>query len=308
MADEFVTTFRCGRFRSSVVAALLFFGGVGCGAKVAVVQMAEGPVVQDLESEMQRIRSDPVAFFRESFVTARAVRTLRMKFQRQERLGLGMFKELKPVEHIDAEYRDAPFSVRFTWTDKESEYVQCVYIDGWNDNKVALLPRKGLFGLPPSVGNYSPDLGVMFQKTRNPITDFGPRRMIERTLDRIAKAEPHGGTAIKLIGATEVGPAKEPCFQFELIFPAGDEFACKLQDLYIHTKTKLPLLTYVWMTDKDVRTDDTLDAMYLYGEIEPNILLTDANFVIGAREKASGATGGREVMSAGRAAPADSSD
>ena len=153
-----------------VVAAL----APGCGAKVDIVET--GPLAEDPETAMKRINADPVRFLEQTLAKTRQLETLRMKFQRQERLG--MFGELRPIEHIAAEYRDVPFSVHFTWTDEGSDYLQCVYVEGENGNRVALLPRKGLFGLPPSVGNYDPQLGVTFSKTRNPITDFGPRRLI----------------------------------------------------------------------------------------------------------------------------------
>ena len=253
----------------------------GCRQKVEIVQT--GPVAEDPEAAMKRINADPMRFFEQTLAKTRRLKTLRMKFQRQERLGV--FGELRPIEHIAAEYRDQPFSVRFTWTDKGSDYLQCVYVEGENGNRVALLPRKGLFGLPPSVGNYDPQLGVTFSKTRNPITDFGPRRLMERTLDRIKKAEPFGGVDIKLLGIKEIGPAKEPCYQFQLVFPPKDEYAAKLQDLYIHTETGLPVATFVWKGKGLDRNSDTLEAMYLYGEIEPNVPLSDPPFVIDVNRK-----------------------
>lgn len=248
----------------------------GCGSNVTIVET--GPVAEDPEAAMKRINADPVHFLEQTLTKTRRLKTLRMKFQRQERLGV--FGKLRALEHILAEYRDDPFSVHFIWTDEGSDYLQCVYIDGENGNRVALLPRKGLFGLPPSVGNYDPQLGVTFAKTRNPITDFGPRRLMERTLDRMEKAEPFGGVAIKLVGIKEIGPAREPCYQFELIFPPEDEYAAKLQDLYIHTQTGLPVATFVWKGKDMERNSDTLEAMYLYGEIEPNVPLSDPPFVI----------------------------
>lgn len=265
-------------FLSAIVVAAIVSG---CGPKVDIVET--GPVAEDPEAAMKRINADPVLFFEQTLAKTRQLKTLRMKFQRQERLG--MFGELRALEHIVAEYRDVPFSVHFVWTDEGSDYLQCVYIEGENKNRVALLPRKGLFGLPPSVGNYDPQLGVTFAKTRNPITDFGPRRLMERTLDRMKKAEPLGGTAIELVGIKEIGPAKEPCYQFELVFPPKDEYAAKLQDLYIHTQTGLPVATFVWKGKDRQRNSDTLEAMYLYGEIEPNVALSNPPFVIEMNRK-----------------------
>ncbi len=255
---------------------------VGCGQPVTVEEIIRGPLIdQGLDVALKQIRADPVAHLRRSLEAANALKTIRMKFHRQERLGV--IPELKPAENMLAEYRDKPFSVRFTWLDEGSEYVQCVYIDGKNNNRVALLPRKNIFGGPGTVGNYHTGLGELFHKARNPITDFGPRRMMERLLNRIEKAEAIGGVKIKVLGATRVGPSKEPCYHFEMLFPPADEFACKLTDLFIHTRTDLPVGTRLWLTQTGERSDETLDASYVYSDIEPDALLGDERFVINAK-------------------------
>ena len=263
---------------------------------------AEDAVVgTEAHDPADQIEADPVGFIKRTLSEARKLETFRTLFLRQERLGLGLFKELKPVENIIADYRDDPYSVRFTWTDEKSEYRQCVYIEGENRNRVALLPRRGLFGLKPGVANYAPKLGVTFHKTRNPITDFGPRRMMERTLDRIENAIPHGEVLFNFRGTVAIGPAEEPCYYLEMQFPAGDEFPCKLQDLYVHTKTHLPVATYLWLTDRNERTDDTLDAMYLFSELERDAEVTNEHFIIDANMKEQARQEGLDDHSAHRA-------
>lgn len=222
--------------------------------------------------------NDYMALLHESLTEAKKLKTLRLNFVRQERLGL--LRELRPKEDINADYRDEPFSVRFTWNDADSEYRQCVYVHGREDNKVLLLPRKGLLGLPASVQKYPAEFAVTFQKARNPITDFGPRRMMERIIDRIEKARPHGDVIIKRLADANIGPANEACHHLELRFPEGDQYACKLQDLYISKSTKLPVATYLWIPGKTERSDQTLDAMYVYADLRPNVELSDTDFVI----------------------------
>lgn len=278
----------------SIAASLLTIAGC---AKPEV-KLPAGPRIEGHDAAIKRIGGDPVTYFRESLEEAEKLESFRTRFQRQERLGV--FKELKPMEDIVAEHRHRPFSVRFSWQGEDSEYLQCVYVEGKNNNKVALMPRKGVMG-PPKVQNYPASFAVLFQKARNPITDFGPRRMMERVLDRIEKAQKKGGVAIKLLQATEVGPSKEPCYQFELRFPPGDPFACKLQDLYIHMKTNLPVATYLWVPGKVERCDATLDASYAYYDLNADVSLTDATFVIDAARKS-------EVGAAGEAVAGESSD
>lgn len=266
------------RFMRKAIAAVLAaaFFQIGC-AKPAVT-IPEGMRIEGYETKLELIGRDPVAYLEKSRETAAELKTFNVNFLRQERLG--MFKQLQKQEDIIAEYRDDPFSVRFTWRDKDSEYRQCVFVKGRDNEMVSLLPRKGLFGLPPTVQKYPAEFAVQFQKARNPITDFGPRRMMERVIDRILKARQVGDVKIQLVQATEIGPAKEPCFHLELRFPEEDPFACKLQDLYVNIRTNLPVATFLWLPGKTERCDDTLDAMYMYSGLDPNVELTDAHFVI----------------------------
>lgn len=233
------------------------------------------------EERRKQIAADPIAFLEKSMAKARKVKAFTTTFERQERLGL--IRRLKPIERIYTEYRDKPFSVRFTWLDENSDYQQCVFVENENDGKVLLLPRKGLFGLPPKVGRYDKRLAVLLGKARNPITDFGPRRMIERTLDRIAKARPHGKVTIqvsKSINFNGNGKSKEPCFHLVIRYPEDDQYACKLHDLYISTRTLLPVASWLWLPGEQERTDETLDAMYIYNNLDSDIELPPDTFAI----------------------------
>lgn len=258
----------------------------GCGPKAEVHLPAEKKLTGH-DRSLQEIETDPVAFMERSLAETRKLQAFRLNFVRQERLGL--IPVLQPIEHIDAFYRDDPFSVKFTWKDVESEYDQCTYVHGQNDNRVALLPRKGLFGAKPSVSNYSPEMAVAFKKARNPITDFGPRRLMERTLDRIQKAKTKGEVHIHARGVTELEETGRRCFHIELLYPVADEFPCKLQDLYINAETMLPEATYLWLTRKAERTPETLDAMYVYDDIDRSHPMGENTFVICETGKEPGA-------------------
>ena len=268
--------------------AVLAWAVAGCAGPKGVMPPA-GRDVESPDQVMKRIGENPEGFLRESLAETAKLKQYTTRFQRQERLGL-LLAELKPTENILAEYRDDPFSVRFTWQDADSEYAQCVYVQGQSENQVVLLPRKGLLGLPPAPQAFDPKLSVIFGKSRNPITDFGPRRMLERTLDRIEKAKAKGEVKVRVLSPTEIGPAKEPCYHLELRFPKGDEFPCKLQDLYIHMQTRLPVATWLWLPGSPERAEETLDGMYVYARLDPNVALGDATFVIDANRR-EGRTG-----------------
>jgi len=282
---------------------------VGCaGAKMAegVKDLGEPPAGS--EREIAAITEDPVAYMRKSLTEARKVRTARITFHRQERLGL--VPELRPLERMNTEFREEPFSVKFTWLDDESDYLQAVYVQGKNDNKVALLPRRGLFGGKGRVVSYPANFAVTFQKSKKPVTDFGPRLMLERLFDRVEKAKVCGGAKIKYVGASEVGPAVEKCHHIELIFPKDDEYPCKLIDLYVNMHTRVPVACYLWLTAEErERTSKTLDAMYIYGDMKHNVPLSDDDFLIEpAPEKKSslaGKTPGKRQISRGGAEDAE---
>ncbi len=278
----------CWVTRCVVLASLPVLAGAwgGCAQPDVRVELppvaggAEGlEVAEGVVAKQTVIDEAMMAYFRRCLAASREVTSFRANFLRQERLG-GFVKVLHPVEDILAEYRDEPFSVRFTWRGDDSEYRQCVYIQGENSNMVLLMPRKGLFGLPASLQKYPAEFAVEFHKARNPITDFGPRRMMERIIDRIEKAKAHGPVLVREKPTTVVGPAKEPCRHFELRYPKGDEFPCKLQDLYIHMDTDLPVATYLWLPGKEERSTETLDGMYVYGGLDPKASITDSHFVI----------------------------
>ena len=276
--------------RISLYITVAWVGAAGCARPhVNVPTEVTRVPVEGNESAAERIQKDPIAYLNESLAETKRLRSFTTHFQRQERLGL--IPQLKEQENIRAEYRDEPFSVRFTWLDDDSEYQQCVFVKGRNDNKVLLVPRKGVLGQSPSVQKYPASYAVLFQKARNPITDFGPRRMMERILDRIEKAKKVGDVAIKLAGTVEIGPRKEPCFHLELRYPAKDQFACKLQDLYISTKTQLPVATYLWLPAKEERTEASLDGMYAYNGLNDNVEHTDAVFVLDSTKKGISGTG-----------------
>lgn len=274
--------------RSWLIFAAAWAGAAGCARPH--VDVPSGASVEGYESAAQRIKKEPVAYLYESLSATQRLKSFTTHFQRQERLGL--IPQLKEQENIRAEFRDDPFSVRFTWMDDDSEYQQCVFVKGRNDNKVLLVPRKGVLGQPPAVQKYPASYAVLFQKARNPITDFGPRRMMERILDRIEKARKVGDVAIKLVGAAEIGPRKEPCFHLELRYPPKDQFACKLQDLYISIQTHLPVATYLWLPAKEERTEASLDGMYAYNGLDDGVDHSDGVFVLDCVKKGKSRTGG----------------
>lgn len=198
----------------------------------------------------------------------------RVTFIRQERLGV--VPVLRKEEKIAAAFRAEPFSVHFKWLETDSEYAQAAFVRGQNQDKVLLLPRKGLLGLPATVGKFNPQDAVTFQKSRNPITDFGLARMMERTLKRIEDAERGGGATVVYRGVEPAGTQKRPAHRFSISLPKSDPYTNKQMELFIDQQTELPLGAYMRLPD------GKLDAMYLYEDVQTDVQFSAPDFEIHA--------------------------
>lgn len=239
------------------------------------VEATGGPTHAE-KAEQPDPAADPMAYL--NFVRERslALQKYRLRFTRRERLGL--IPSLRKAERIDARFRSEPFSVYFLWRDDDSEYAEAAFVRGRDDDKVLLLPRRGLLGLPPTVGRFNVQDAVSFQKARNPITDFGLARMMERTIDRVAAAESLGGATVRYVGREPIKSERADnaplAHRFELTFPQRDPYPNKRMDLYIDPERHVPMGVWLWLPD------GKLDAMYTYENIEPAATWSDNDFEI----------------------------
>lgn len=251
---------------------------VEIGGSIGAPLNPSGARAGDAPATMREVRSaiDPQHLLDEAFRAAAAVTSARMTFHRQERLGL--FKSLKPAERMVALCRETPFCVMFTWLDDDSEFSQCLYIEGANDGAVLLHRRRGLLGGPGGVVAFPPKLGVVFQKAKLPITDFGPRRVMAALHQRIDDADAFGGIDAEYNGRASVGPSDELCDHLMLRFPEKDSHAAKRVELYLHVDTHLPVMIELWLPDRGGDATAALDARYIFAKSEINVPLTDSDF------------------------------
>src|SRR5262249_40365988 len=126
-----------------------------------------------------------------------------------------------------------------------------------------------------------PQDAVTFQKARNPITDFGLARMVERTLKRLAHAETLGGAKLEYVGVEPAGKSNRPAHRFSMHFPPADPFPNKDMDFYVDVETGLPSGVYMRLPN------GKLDAMYLYEDVDTKVALSDADFEINSPLTAS---------------------
>lgn len=255
--------------------AVLLCIASGCGQPVEMVKAkAAGPSKPKHEDIGDVIRRDPVAYLRACHQRCLKIDQLAATFYLQERLGI--VPTLRPVERLLAKWRREPLSIKFDMLDETSEYAQSLYIHGQNDNKLKVLPRKGLLGLPPTIGSFPVSWSILFHKAKNPITDFGPQRMLERTLKKVdlARSEKIPGQVITYKGIVKLDITGQVVHHIEIINPVHRDFKHVRQDLYIDVKLQIPAGSHVW------NKPDELDAMYLYADMNLNATFTDEDFKI----------------------------
>lgn len=257
--------------------ALLFFPAAaaamsaGCGAPRAQYDL--GDLRPGSDEEIRVIAESPMAYLRQAERRCAPLDQYRVTFHRQERLGL--IPRLAELERMDAAYRARPLSVKFTWLDSDSEYREALFVEGRHDDKVCLLPRRGLFGLPPAVAQFRPEDAIAFGKARNAITDFGVHRMLVRTLKRIHEASSQGDVSLKYVGRRDLESVD--VYHFEVRYPQRDPYPNKRQDLFFEVARGLPVGTMLWLPS------DELDALYFYLNLTaPAAPFGDDVFTIGA--------------------------
>lgn len=176
-------------------------------------------------------------------------------FHRQERRGL--LNKLSDWEDMKVCYRKQPRAIKMTWLDPQSEYQECIYVEGVNDGKVTVLPRKGLFGLPATPLSVPPEMAVTMGKALRPITEFGLASLLRHTLDRMEEAKSAGGATVTYEGTADVEKIGAKAQHVVICYPPGFGRSGK-QDIYIDAETGYPAGSYQWLPNGD------LLAAYLY--------------------------------------------
>ncbi len=189
---------------------------------------------------------DPITMMRDALSRCDALSGYTVVFHRQERRGL--LSRLSDWERMQVAYRKSPSSIKAVWLNEDSEYAQAVYVEGSNDNKLTVLPRKGLFGLPASPASVDPGAAVQWGKSLRPITDFGLAPMLRRTLGHVQEAQAHGGAEVTYDGVVAMEKMGVQAHHIRVRYPQGFTRADR-QDVYIDVETGYPVATYLWLPD-----------------------------------------------------------
>jgi len=181
------------------------------------------------------------------------------------------------MEQTRASFRKEPFSVKFTWDDPDSEYSESLYVQGRNNNKLIVVPRKGLFGLQPRPLYLDPMDPVKWAKSKNPITDFGLAQITRRTLAPFDDPDVARVMTIEYQGVVNLEPTGRPAHYLLIQRPAMKDIRYTRQDFYIDAATLLPAGTDLYLPGGE------LDARYRYSDVNTGVQLSESDFQLSTR-------------------------
>jgi len=230
------------------------------------------------------VSRDPVAYLRYVRERCAALPAYTLTFTREDQRGLGLFKRLRPPERIACWFRREPFSIRMLWLDPEIKYGESTYVEGQERSRVRFTPRFGILGLKPGIVRVDPMTPVTWGESRGPVTDFGLERLMDKTFDALNGA-PDAAVVVYRGRVVPTG-LKSAAHHVRLTYE-GTDYRTPVQDLYIDPLRHLPVATELWLADGQ------LDARYLYEDVNADVVLTDADFLIEAERAAKlSASGG----------------
>lgn len=238
----------------------------------------KGLTPAEADARAAAVRHDPAAYLHQVAAKCRTLEQYTLKFERYERLGL--LQTLRGPEHMQCWFRRQPFSVRMEWLDADVKYGQSVYVAGQAGDKVRFVTRRWSPPLlpPPSVNKVDLQAPVVWGESQRPLTDFGLERMMERTLDSYRRA---GERVVLTYGGLCVLPNSErTVHHIHLEYPET-YYRVPVQELYVDVVTDLPAGTVLKTRSGEI------DAAYFYADVNPDVKLTDDDFVLDAERSAA---------------------
>jgi hypothetical protein len=155
------------------------------------------------EREMERLAgSDPIAFLEACIHRyEREVKGFTATLRKQERID----GTLERSELIDVAFREDPFSVLMKWKEGARRAQATVYVKGENNEKLLVRPA-GLFAVA-GVVKRDPNGPDAKKGGRYPLTEFGIKIGMERTLTSWKKAQKDDALHIEYLGVKRIKEA-----------------------------------------------------------------------------------------------------
>lgn len=202
---------------------------------------------------------DPRQILQDSLARCKSLDGYEILFHVRERTGI--WGKMSEWARIQVYYRRDPQAIKMVWLEGQS-YSEALYVDGRNDNRLIVMPKRGMLGLPPKPVSIAPQTAVTMGKTLRPITDFGLAELIRVSLREIERAASVGGAQVTYGGMDAPPDLPDRGHRVTITWPEGFADAAR-QDIYISPQTGYPVAAYFWEPDGD------LLAAYLYGEPHP---------------------------------------
>ncbi len=226
------------------------------------------PLQRD-DSEAESPQDDPLAYLRRVAAETDELTSYTVHLTRFERRG--WLSRMFGPEFIDCWFRQEPFSVRFYWRNEDLKYGESVYIAGRYDDQIRFVPRIWFPPLRRGINEVDLRTPVLLGETLNPVTDFGLRRLMERTLATFARFGRRAEVTFR--GRVAHPLSEEPMYWLHIEVP-HDAHPQPIQDLYIDPATHLPAGTIIR------RPDGVIHAAYYYSDLDRNVVLTDEDFLL----------------------------
>lgn len=255
-----------------VIASLLW----GCASSRPIEPVA-GPVrgmtAAEADSRAEKVRLNPLGYLQKVAQRCAGLQQYTVTLVRQERRGLPLFQTLREPETIACWFRKSPFSVRMKWLDEKTDFGETAYVQGDRGDKVRFTPRDGFLGFPPGVQHVDMQTPVTWGVTKYPVSDFGLERLMQRTLDSLARS--NGDYTIEYIGLAHLENHPRAVHHLKLKYPPS-QYAAPIQELFVDIATDLPACTLIR------RSDGQLDAAYYYRDVDPSVALRADDFLLEA--------------------------
>lgn len=225
--------------------------------------------------------ADPLGYLRRVYESCTKLQAYRLTFVRQERRGIGLLKSLRDPERIECWYRRSPFSVRMKWLDPDIKYGESTYVQGREEDRLRFTPRPQLFNLPYRLYRVSPLTPVNWGECRYPVTDFGVEILMRRTLETIAADPAH--TRVTYVGSDTAPGTARITHRIRIDYPP-EKNPAPIQELFIDSASGLPVYTEMRFAD------GAIDTAYSYLDLDANVSLTDADFLLEYERTAAAAS------------------
>lgn len=247
----------------------------GCASQRVATPTVEpaSDVEPTLAEQSELIRQDPIGYLRRVADNCAALDQYTLTFTRQERRGLAFFKRLHKPERIACRFRRQPFSIYMKWLDPDIKYGESTYVAGVEKNKVRFVPRHGLFGLPPTITRVDLQTPVIWGEAKYPLSEFGLKRMMERTLANIDRAGGDYEVIYKGVMRLTGSDRQVHALWFEFYSP---EFKAPIREVFIDVESDLPACTRI------LHGSGALEAAYYWEDVDPNVAFTEDDFLLDA--------------------------